>query len=87
MSPVAEDYPVFQVRKDNIVFSIRLEHQRVVISVLPAHAEIVRQLLSVELKELYSMLESVRTARSARELWTLSAADTPAAQSGAQSGG
>jgi len=75
VTPVAEDHPVFQVRKDNIVFTIRLEHQRVVISVLPAHAGIARQLLSVVLKGLDSILESVRMARSAPELWTLSAAD------------
>ena len=68
VTPVSEDPPVYQVRKDAMVFTLRQEDRSVVLSTPARHADIGRLLFLEELVQLQSMMDSLRQIQGTRHL-------------------
>jgi hypothetical protein len=68
VTPLSEDPPVYQIRKDRMVFTLRLEGERVALSSPAEYADIGRFVVLEEILTLKDMSDSLRNSQPADAL-------------------
>ncbi len=68
VTPISEDPPVYQVRKDEMVFTLRLEDARVVLSAPARHADVARFVLLEEVLDIKNIADSLKSSATAESL-------------------